>query len=79
MEYGLARVRHHTSGFLSWWFGELKALLPPRLTRLLSPPVNELVLELIAQKLMLRRRDGGAERELGTVQVEGVDPEAAKV
>jgi general secretion pathway protein L len=35
-------------------------------------------LELIAQKLMLRRRDGGAERELGTVQVEGVDPEAAK-
>jgi general secretion pathway protein L len=78
VEYGLARVRHHTSGFLSWWFGELKALLPPRLTRLLSPPVNELVLELIAQKLMLRRRDGGAERELGTVQVEGVDPEAAK-
>lgn len=78
MEYGLGRVRHHASGFLSWWFGELKGLLPPRLTRLLSPPVNELALELVAQRLVLRHRDGGAERELGVVQVEGVDPEAAK-
>ena len=79
MEYGLARVRHHASGFLAWWFGELKALLPPRLTRLLSPPVNELVLQLIARRLVLRHREGGTERELGTVEVEGIDPETAKV
>jgi general secretion pathway protein L len=79
VEYGLARVRHHTSEFLSWWFGELKALLPPRLTRLLSPPVNELAVELIGQQLVLRRCDGGVEHQLGAVQVEGVDPEAAKV
>jgi general secretion pathway protein L len=40
--------------------------------------VNELALELVAERLVLRHRDGGAERELGAVEVEGVDPEAAK-
>jgi general secretion pathway protein L len=79
VEYGLGRIQRHASGFLSWWFGELKALLPSRLTRLLSPPVNELALELTARRLLLRHRDGGTERELGAVQVEGVDPEAAKL
>lgn len=78
VEYGLARFRHLIGEFCSWWLAELKALVPPRLARLLSPPVNELALELTAGHLVLRRRTGAEERRLGVIDVESVDPDKAK-
>lgn len=77
MAHALARVRQLTSAFLSWWFGELKALLPTRLIAWLSPSVNELGLELTGQQLILRHRNGGSERQLGSIRMDG-DPETAK-
>ena len=74
----LVRARGLTEGFFAWWFGELKALLPPRLMRLLVPPVNELEMERTGPRLVLRRRTGEAERDLGTIGIDGVDPEEAK-
>lgn len=77
MEYRLTRLRRLAASFISWWFGELKALLPAQLMSWLSPPVNELVLELTGRRLTLRHRNGKAERALGSVEIDG-DPEIAK-
>jgi general secretion pathway protein L len=76
--YALARVRRVTSEFFSWWVGELKALLPSRLDRLLSPPANELELELADARLTMCHRSGSTTRDLGAVDIEPADPESAR-
>lgn len=73
----LARLRQLTTSFFSWWFGELKGLLPQRLVSWLSPPINELALELSGELLFLRHRAGGLERQLGSIRMDA-DPETAK-
>lgn len=53
-------------------------MVPQRVLRLLAPPVNELVVEPLGTRLVLRRRNGGGQTELGAIEVEGVEPEAAR-
>jgi general secretion pathway protein L len=78
VSYALAKVRRYSAEFVTWWFAELRAAAPSRLTRLLLPPVNELVLQLQPPHLSLTRRNGTSERPLGTIEVEGTDPEHAR-
>lgn len=75
MSYALAKVRRYATEFFSWWFGELRAVTPGRLTRMLSPPVNELVLDFRPPHLSLTRRNGAAERVLGAIELDAVDPD----
>jgi general secretion pathway protein L len=74
----LATVRRAIAGFFSWWFSELQGMVPERLSRLLSPPVDELVLEPVGDRLVLRRRSTAGERELGAVDLDLDDPDLAK-
>lgn len=78
MESTQARVRRLTGDFFMWWFGELRAMLPKRLTALFTPPVNELALELTKNHLVLRRTIGEADRELGSLDVDLEDPGASR-
>ena len=78
MAYALSRVRRTTADFFIWWFGQLRAILPERLKRLLAPDVAELMLELHGPRLVVRRRDGTTMRDLGSVDIGDADAEAVK-
>lgn len=78
MAYALAKVRRTVSDFFAWWIGQLRGMLPARLSTLLSPSVNELMLEFVPPALLLRRRNGASVQDLGRVEVEGVEPEAVR-
>jgi general secretion pathway protein L len=73
----IIRGRRLAWEFITWWIGELRAMLPERLVRLLIPPIDELVVEPVGSRLILRRQNSAGQRVLGEVQVEGVDPETA--
>lgn len=75
MSYALTTVRRHASEFFDWWLGELRALVPARLARLLIAPVNELVLDHRPPHLSLTRRNGTTERKLGTIEFSVDDAE----
>ena len=78
MSYVLAKVRRLSSGFFTWWLSELKEMMPDRLVRLLSPAVDELVLEPVQSRLAVSRRERGAVRELGVIDVDPLDLEPAR-
>lgn len=78
VSYALARVRHLSSAFLTWWLSELKEMVPDRLVRLLAPAADELVLEPVQSRLVVSHRERGAVRELGTIDLDPLDPEPAR-
>lgn len=79
MAYALSRVRRSSAEFFTWWLEQLKSLLPERLKRLLVPDLAELLLELHGTRLVVRRRDGAAVRELGSVLIDEADPKSVKM
>jgi general secretion pathway protein L len=61
----LPRLRGLAGGFLAWWMGELRALVPARLRRLLAADRRGTVLDLAGPQPVVRARNGGREEELG--------------
>ncbi|MBK8175515.1 MAG: hypothetical protein IPK66_09730 [Rhodospirillales bacterium] len=78
MAHPLAKVRRFAGEFFSWWVGELKGLMPAWLLRFLLPPIDELILEPMDTRLVVRRRNGTGERELTTLDFAGVAPAETK-
>ncbi len=57
--------------FFSWWIGELAAMVPPRLRRLIVPRRDFVVVELFDSRLVMRRWGAETSAEIMRVSLSG--------
>ncbi|MCK7594579.1 PilN domain-containing protein [Pseudomarimonas salicorniae] len=70
---GRLRARYQQSrlpGFLDWWFGELRGLLPQRWQAYLRVQQTQLLLRRIGDVLHLEAAEGGSTETLGQIHAE---------
>lgn len=67
MESALKPIAHSLRAFFVWWFGELAAVVPSRLRRLVSGTSQKLVLEFAAEEVVVGADTAGDYRELGRI------------
>jgi general secretion pathway protein L len=73
MKQLLLRLRAGIRAFFSWWFGELAAMLPARLVRWLRPTADRLELDLAEDSLVLGHVTKQSRREIGRLELKGMD------
>jgi general secretion pathway protein L len=73
MKQLLLHLRAGIRAFFSWWFGELAAMLPARLVRWLRPTADRLVLDLTEDSLVLGNVTKQSRREVGRLELKGMD------
>jgi len=78
MKQLLLRLRAGIRTFLSWWFGELAAMLPARLVQWLRPVADRLVLDLDGNSLVVGHIAKQSRREVGRLELKDMDPGAER-
>lgn len=70
MQVSSAGFRKGTGDFMSWWFGELSALVPTAVRQALAPVSRTVAVTLDGTGVSLTRIDGGTSETLGHVTVD---------
>jgi general secretion pathway protein L len=78
MKQLLLRLRAGIRAVLSWWFGELAAMLPARLIRWLRPAADRLVLDLAEDSLVVGHVTAQSRKEIGRLELKDMDTAAQR-
>ena len=70
----LTDFRRGLSAFLSWWGGELAALVPNGLRRLFQADTGQIVFDVSGEKILIQQVSQRSHREIGRVDARPDDP-----
>ena len=74
MKSALEPIADSLRAFFAWWFGELAAVVPSRLRRLVSGTSQKLVLEFVLEEVVVGAETAGDYRELGRIDTSLHEP-----
>ena len=74
MKSALEPIANSLRAFFAWWFGELAAVVPSRLRRLVTGTSQKLVLEFVAEEVVVGSDTAGDYRELGRIDTSLREP-----
>lgn len=74
MKSALEPIVHSLHAFFAWWFGELAAVVPSRLRRLVLGTSQKLVLEFALEEVVVGAETAGDYRELGRIDTSLYEP-----
>ena len=70
----LTEFRRGLSAFLSWWGGELAALVPSGLRRLFQPDTGQIVFDISGDKIVIDQVSQRSHREIDRIEARPDDP-----